>query len=265
MLRTVSSVAARGRTAPRLAHPSLRPTSSRFAPSRSLASVSTPQKGDKLRMIILGAPGAGKGTQSDWLLQKWDIETIVVGQLLRNEIVKGSELGKLAERKMRAGELMEDEIVLDLVRPEVERLREKDWILDGFPRKASQAVLLDELLAKDHDSLNFVASLRVPDEVILKRIEERFIHLASGRTYNLSFNPPKKAGKDDVTGEPLSQRPDDNATTFAARLKSFHAENDPLLAHYDGAVVKFEGKSSKEIWPKLERAVAERFPGLQLR
>ncbi|GAA5944731.1 adenylate kinase family protein [Sporobolomyces koalae] len=216
-------------------------------------------------MILLGAPGAGKGTQSDWLLQKWNIETIVVGQLLRNEIVKGSSLGAFAEKKMKAGELIADDIVLDLVQPEVEKLKDKHWILDGFPRKASQAVLLDKLLAKDNESLNFVASLQVPDEVILKRIEERFIHLPSGRTYNLSFNPPQVAGKDDVTGEPLSQRPDDNATTFAARLKSFHFENDPLLAHYDGAVMKFVGKSSKEIWPKLEKAIEERFPSLQRR
>ncbi|GAA5884263.1 hypothetical protein JCM16303_002430 [Sporobolomyces ruberrimus] len=218
-------------------------------------------------MIILGAPGAGKGTQSEWLLQKYSIETIVVGQLLRNEIVKGSTLGQFAEKKMKAGELLADDIVIDLVQPEVEKLKDKDFslyrILDGFPRKASQAILLDKLLAKDHDSLNFVASLRVPDEVILKRIEERFIHLPSGRTYSLSFNPPKVPGKDDVTGEPLSQRPDDNATTFAARLKSFHHENDPLLAHYEGAVMKFEGKSSKEIWPKLEQAIEERFPNLK--
>lgn len=216
-------------------------------------------------MIILGAPGAGKGTQSDWLLKKWDIETIVVGQLLRNEIVKGSSLGQFAEKKMKAGELLADDIVLDLVEPEVQRLKNKDWILDGFPRKASQAVLLDKLLSNDNDSLNFVASLRVPDEVILKRIEERYIHLPSGRTYNLSFNPPKVPGMDDVTGEPLSQRPDDNATTFAARLRSFHEENDPLLSHYEGAVMTFEGRNSKEIWPKLEKAVENRFPNLRRR
>lgn len=179
--------------------------------------------------------------------------------------MKGSELGKFAEKKMKAGELLEDSIVVDLVTPEVEKLKDRDWILDGFPRKASQAVLLDKILKKDNDSLNFVASLRVPDEVILKRIEERFIHLPSGRTYNLSFNPPKVAGKDDVTGEPLSQRPDDNATTFAARLKSFHFENDPLLAHYEGAVHAFEGKSSKEIWPKLEKAIEDKFPSLKRR
>lgn len=256
----------------RALRPSLQRAKSPHFPTRpllpqqsSLATVATPKPTSKLRMIILGAPGAGKGTQSDWLLNKWEIETIVVGQLLRNEIVKGSKLGQFAEKKMKAGELLADDIVLDLVQPEVEKLKDKDWILDGFPRKASQAVLLDKLLANDNESLNFVASLRVPDEVILKRIEERFIHLPSGRTYNLSFNPPKVAGKDDVTGEPLSQRPDDNATTFAARLKSFHEENDPLLAHYEGAVMKFEGKSSKEIWPKLEKAIEDRFPNLKRR
>ncbi|GAA5917400.1 hypothetical protein JCM5296_000206 [Sporobolomyces johnsonii] len=219
----------------------------------------------KLRMILLGAPGAGKGTQSEWLLQKYDIDAIVVGQLLRNEIVKGTALGKHAEKTMKAGALLADDLVLDLVKPEIEKLKDRDWILDGFPRKASQAVLLDQVLAERGDHLNFVASLRVPDEAILQRVKERFIHLPSGRTYNLSFNPPKEAGKDDVTGEPLSQRPDDNAATFANRLHSFHAENDPLLAHYDGAVVPFVGTTSKEIWPKLESAIGEKFPNLKLR
>ncbi|CEQ39756.1 SPOSA6832_01322, partial [Sporobolomyces salmonicolor] len=219
---------------------------------RTLATVAngTGAAGKKLRMIILGAPGAGKGTQSDWLLQKYDIDAIVVGQLLRNEIVKGTALGQYAEKTMKAGALLADDIVLDLVKPEIEKLEDRSWywsasILDGFPRKASQAVLLDKILAERGDHLNFVASLRVPDK--------------------LSFNPPKTPGKDDVTGEPLSQRPDDNAATFANRLRSFHAENDPLLAHYDGAVVPFVGETSKEIWPKLESAIEEKFPNLKLR
>ncbi|GAA5948522.1 hypothetical protein JCM21900_002739 [Sporobolomyces salmonicolor] len=250
----------------RSAYPAL-PLQHCLPPRRTLATIANGAgaAGKKLRMIILGAPGAGKGTQSDWLLQKYDIDAIVVGQLLRNEIVKGTALGQYAEKTMKAGALLADDIVLDLVKPEIEKLKDRDWILDGFPRKASQAVLLDKILAERGDHLNFVASLRVPDKVILQRVKERFIHLPSGRTYNLSFNPPKTPGKDDVTGEPLSQRPDDNAATFANRLRSFHAENDPLLAHYDGAVVPFVGETSKEIWPKLESAIEEKFPNLKLR
>ncbi|GAA6006392.1 hypothetical protein JCM10207_000625 [Rhodosporidiobolus poonsookiae] len=223
------------------------------------------QQDKKLRMIILGAPGAGKGTLSDWLIDKYDIETVVVGQLLRNEIVEGTQLGKEAEKIMKEGGLLSDETVIKLVEPELERLKNKNWLLDGFPRKASQAVLLDQVLAKQNDHLNFVASLKVPDKVIIDRIADRFIHLASGRTYNLSFNPPREAGKDDVTGEPLSQRPDDDPLTVRRRLEVFHAENDPLLAHYDGAMVRFEGETSREIWPALEKAVEEQFPGLKRR
>ncbi|POY70205.1 putative Adenylate kinase [Rhodotorula taiwanensis] len=216
----------------------------------------------KLRMILLGAPGAGKGTLSDWLLQRYDIDTIVVGQLLRNEIVKGSELGLQAERTMRAGGLLADEVVLQVVEPALKAMKDKDWILDGFPRKASQAVLLDKMLAETGDSLNFVGSLKVPDEVIIERIADRYIHLSSGRTYNLRFNPPKVAGKDDVTGEPLSQRPDDDPLVVRKRLEGFHEENDPLLAHYGREVHAFEGRTSKEIWPHLVDALAREFPDL---
>ncbi|BGP13660.1 Adenylate kinase 2 [Rhodosporidiobolus nylandii] len=219
----------------------------------------------KLRMIILGAPGAGKGTLSEWLLEKYEIENVVVGQLLRNQIVEGTKLGREAERVMKSGGLLSDETVIKLVEPELERLKGKNWLLDGFPRKASQAVILDEVLAKQGDELNFVASLKVPDRVIIERIEDRYIHLASGRTYNLKFNPPQQPGKDDVTGEPLSQRPDDDPAIVRRRLEVFHAENDPLLAHYDGALVAFEGETSKAIWPKLEAEVERRFPGLQRR
>ncbi|TNY23639.1 adenylate kinase-domain-containing protein [Rhodotorula diobovata] len=244
--------------------PAARPS----APRRSLAS-SVPhdaQPGDKkLRMILLGAPGAGKGTLSDWLIDKYDVDTVVVGQLLRNEILKGTQLGRTAESTMKAGGLLPDELVLEVVQPAVDALRDRNWILDGFPRKASQATLLDQLLGKTDDHLNFVASLKVPDQVILDRIADRFIHLPSGRTYNLKFNPPRVPGKDDVTGEPLSQRPDDQPGTVRTRLAAFHAENDPLLAHYDGALVAFEGQTSKQIWPGLEAALVERFPNLPLR
>ncbi|GAA6056339.1 hypothetical protein JCM3770_000677 [Rhodotorula araucariae] len=267
----------RGGSSP-LARSLLAPTSAspRSIPAarRSLASVVHDMQpdGKRLRMILLGAPGAGKGTLSDWLIGKYEVDTVVVGQLLRNEMLKGTALGRTAEQTMKAGGLLPDELVLEVVQPAVEALRGRNWILDGFPRKASQAVLLDELLGQTDDHLNFVASLNVPDQVILERIEDRYIHLPSGRTYNLKFNPPKVPGKDDVTGEPLTQRPDDNPETVRKRLAAFHHENDPLLAHYDGALVAFKGKTSREIWPGLESALEERstmgsaqFPSLPLR
>ncbi|GAA5890998.1 hypothetical protein JCM8208_003127 [Rhodotorula glutinis] len=243
------------------------PTSPPSRPRRSFAtSTLDAQPGHgNLRMILLGAPGAGKGTLSDWLIDKYDVDTVVVGQLLRNEILNRTQLGKTAESTMRAGGLLPDELVLKVVQPAVDALRDRNWILDGFPRKASQAAALDKLLGKTGDHLNFVASLKVPDQVICDRIAERFIHLPSGRTYNLKFNPPQTAGKDDVTGEPLSQRPDDEPETVRRRLSAFHAENDPLLAHYDGALVAFEGETSREIWPGLERALLDKFPDLPLR
>ncbi|GAA6029473.1 hypothetical protein JCM8097_003697 [Rhodosporidiobolus ruineniae] len=222
-------------------------------------------------MIILGAPGAGKGTLSDWLLDEYEVENVVVGQLLRHEIVEGTELGRKAEKVMKEGGLLSDELVLQVVEPALEKVKDKSWLLDGFPRKASQAVKLDELLAKQKGpghGLNFVASLRVPDEVIVERIAgamprqyaDRFIHLPSGRTYNLKFNPPKVPGKDDITGESLSQRPDDDPSTVRRRLAVFHAETDPLLAHYDGHLKRFEGATSKEIWPKLRGEVERATP-----
>ncbi|GAA6021272.1 hypothetical protein JCM8202_003547 [Rhodotorula sphaerocarpa] len=236
---------------------------------RALATDARPDErsagGRKLRMILLGAPGAGKGTLSDWLLERYDIETIVVGQLLRTEIVKGTELGLTAERTMRAGGLLADDLVLEVVEPALETMKDKNWILDGFPRKASQAVLLDQMLADRGDQLNFVGSLKVPDQVIIERIADRYIHLTSGRTYNLRFNPPKVAGKDDVTGEPLSQRPDDDPAVVRRRLEGFHEENDPLLAHYGRALHAFEGRTSKEIWPNLVEALAREFPDLPQR
>ncbi|KAK4052934.1 Adenylate kinase 2 [Microbotryomycetes sp. JL221] len=196
-----------------------------------------------LRMIILGAP-------------EWNIEAVVVGDLLRQQIRANSNIGRQAEAVMKAGGLLPDEIVLGLVEPKLEELRGKHWILDGFPRKASQAVLLDSVLAGRHDELNLVVNLDVPDE--------------------LSYNPPREAGRDDITGEPLTQRPDDTAEVFAKRLQAYHAENEPLLAHFAKATVRngpsevlkavnLTGRTSNEITPKLEAVLTERFPFLPKR
>ncbi|KAI5480980.1 adenylate kinase [Pseudohyphozyma bogoriensis] len=243
---------------------------------RGMATTVEPTGQKRLHMIILGAPGSGKGTQGERLLKKWDIQTVGVGDLLRKEIQRDTPLGRRAEEVMKAGALLPDEVVLEIVEPELRQLRGKNWLLDGFPRKASQASLLDKILGPE-DSLNLVVNLAVPDEVILARIEDRWIHAPSGRTYNGSFNPPKVPGFDDVTGEPLERRPDDTAEIFGKRLLSFHTENNPLLEHYshatvaspDGAeipkLVTLAGRTSNEIWPSLEHLVSQRFPDLPLK
>ncbi|GAA5845949.1 hypothetical protein JCM11251_002947 [Rhodosporidiobolus azoricus] len=258
--------------------PTLVPSTTTLTARRTFSATAAgrAEQQQRLRMILLGAPGAGKGTLSDYLLDQFEIESVVVGQLLREEILEGTELGKRAEKVMKEGALLSDDLVLQVVEPALEKLRDKNWLLDGFPRKASQAVLLDEMLERQNQKngetgheLNFVASLKVPDEVIVERIADRYIHLPSGRTYNLTFNPPKSPGKDDFTGEPLSQRPDDDPATVRTRLGVFHAENDPLLSHYSGKesgkVATFAGRTSREIWPRLEGEVVKRFPGLKRR
>ncbi|SCZ95983.1 BZ3500_MvSof-1268-A1-R1_Chr8-1g09926 [Microbotryum saponariae] len=227
-----------------------------------------PNSPRKLRMIILGAPVCAgdwywrsKGTQGERILKKWDLATIGVGDLLRAEILRGTPLGSVAKKAMSAGTLLPDEIVLRLIEPQLHALSDRDWILDGFPRKASQATLLDKLLASSEDSLNLVVNLNVPDDVILERIEGRWLHAPSGRVYNNSFNPPKIPGKDDLTGEDLTQRPDDTAEIFSKRLVAFHTENEPLLQHYagtDAEVMTLTGSTSDEIYPQLEALLEDR-------
>ncbi|SGY40079.1 BQ5605_C003g02321 [Microbotryum silenes-dioicae] len=215
------------------------------------APTAEPKPLRKLRMIILGAP--------------WDLATIGVGDLLRAEILRGTPLGSVAKKAMSEGTLLPDEIVLRLIEPQLHAFSDRDWILDGFPRKASQATLLDKLLASSEDSLNLVVNLNVPDDVILERIEGRWLHAPSGRVYNNSFNPPKIPGKDDLTGEDLTQRPDDTAEIFSKRLVAFHTENEPLLQHYagtDAEVVTLTGSTSDEIYPQLEALLEDKFTGL---
>ncbi|GAA94275.1 uncharacterized protein L969DRAFT_26732 [Mixia osmundae IAM 14324] len=216
----------------------------------------------QLRMTILGAPGSGKGTLSSRLLARNELASVVVGDLLRKEVSLGTELGLKAEAVMRSGGLLPDEVIARLMQPHLQALSAKDWLIDGYPRTARQAQLLDDALESFGDRLTLIVNLDVPDRVILQRIEERWIHAPSGRTYNLSFNPPKVAGKDDVTGEALSKRPDDDVATFAKRLERYHKENKPLLDYYAKAgdrLVTVQGETSDITWPKLEAIISSRF------
>ena len=182
-----------------------------------------------MRLILLGPPGAGKGTQAAFVTQKFGIPQISTGDMLRAALKAGSALGLAAKNVMDAGQLVPDEIVIGLVR---ERLKAPDcargYLFDGFPRTIPQAQALKEAGV----AIDFVLEIDVPDDEIITRMGGRRVHLASGRTYHVKFNPPKVEGRDDATGEPLVQRDDDKAETVRKRLEVYHAQTEPLVAYY---------------------------------
>jgi adenylate kinase len=179
--------------------------------------------------MLLGMPGAGKGTQAQFLIQKYGIPQISTGDMLRAAVKAGTGLGKEAKQYMDKGELVPDRIVIELVK---ERVKAPDcangFIIDGFPRTIAQA----EALHQAGIEFDYVVEFRVTDDEVLKRLSGRRVHPASGRTYHVVFNPPKVAGRDDVTGEPLVQRPDDAEATIRHRLATYHAQTEPLVDYY---------------------------------
>jgi adenylate kinase len=182
-----------------------------------------------MRLILLGPPGAGKGTQANFIRQKYRIPQISTGDMLRAAVKAGTSLGLAAKKVMDAGQLVSDDIITALVN---ERLREPDckpgYLFDGFPRTIPQA----EALRKTHVPLDYVLEIDVPDEEIIARLSGRRVHPASGRTYHVKFNPPKVAGLDDATGEPLIQRDDDREETVKKRLEVYRAQTRPLVDYY---------------------------------
>lgn len=184
-----------------------------------------------MKIILLGAPGAGKGTQAQFLTKTFDIPQISTGDMLRAAIKAGTELGTLAKSFMDSGKLVTDEIIIGLVK---ERILEDDckngFLLDGFPRTVPQADALKEAGV----AIDAVIEIDVADSVIVERMSGRRAHLASGRTYHVVFNPPKVEGKDDETGEELVQRADDKAEVVLDRLRVYHEQTAPLVNYYQG-------------------------------
>ncbi len=182
-----------------------------------------------MRLILLGGPGAGKGTQANFIKERYQIPQISTGDMLRAAVKAGTELGKKAKQYMDSGQLVPDDVIIGLVK---ERIKEDDcakgFLFDGFPRTIPQADALKEAGVK----IDAVVEIHVPDEEIIKRMSGRRVHLASGRTYHVIYNPPKEEGKDDVTGEPLVQRDDDKEETVRKRLEVYHAQTEPLVAYY---------------------------------
>lgn len=182
-----------------------------------------------MRVMLLGCPGAGKGTQANFIVEEFGIPQISTGEMLRAAVKEQTELGKQAKVIMDSGELVPDHIIIELVKT---RIAQNDckhgFLLDGFPRTLAQAVALDE----ENIQLDLVIEIDVPDEEIVKRMSGRLIHPASGRVYHKIFNPPQAAGFDDITGEPLVQRDDDNESIVRQRLKVYHEQTKPLVKFY---------------------------------
>jgi adenylate kinase len=182
-----------------------------------------------MRIILLGGPGAGKGTQAGFVKEKYRIPQISTGDMLRAHVKAGTDLGKAAKKIMDEGGLVSDDIIMGMVK---ERIEEDDckngFLFDGFPRTLAQA----DAMKDAGIFVDAVVEIDVPDEEIIRRMSGRRVHLASGRTYHVVFNPPKEQGKDDVTGESLIQRDDDKEETVRARLKVYHDQTEPLIDYY---------------------------------
>lgn len=182
-----------------------------------------------MRIILLGGPGAGKGTQAGFVKEKYRIPQISTGDMLRAHVKAGTDLGKAAKKIMDEGGLVSDDIIMGMVK---ERIEEDDcksgFLFDGFPRTLAQA----DAMKDAGIFVDAVVEIDVPDEEIIRRMSGRRVHLASGRTYHVVFNPPKEQGKDDVTGESLIQRDDDKEEIVRARLKVYHDQTEPLIQYY---------------------------------
>lgn len=208
-------------------------------------------------LLLMGPPGSGKGTQAPRLKEKYCLCHLATGDMLRAEVSQGTDLGVQAKKIMDQGGLVSDEIVVGMIKNQLEGNKEceKGFILDGFPRTVVQAEKLDEMLASKDKKVDHALQLLISDNILVSRITGRLIHPSSGRTYHKEFAPPKVAGKDDVTGEPLIQRADDNAETLKKRLETYHKQTDPVAGYYKTKGV-WDGidaaQSPAVVWSKLQ-------------
>lgn len=203
-----------------------------------------------MRIILLGAPGAGKGTQAQFIMENYGVPQISTGDMLRAAIKQGSELGQKVQAVMDAGQLVSDELIIELVKDRVKQADcEKGFLLDGFPRTIPQA----DAMKENGINVDFVLEFDVPDEEIVKRMSGRRVHSASGRVYHTVYNPPKVEGKDDETGEDLIIRADDVEETVRKRLAIYHDQTAPLVTYYskeaeagNSKYVTFDGTQAVE-------------------
>ncbi|CAN0148609.1 unnamed protein product [Ectocarpus sp. 8 AP-2014] len=207
-------------------------------------------KKKETRTIFIGPPGAGKGTQAPPVKDNYCLCHLATGDMLRAAVAAKTDLGLKAKSIMEAGELVPDDVVVGIVSEAMEAPEcKKGFILDGFPRTTAQAEKLDNILSTKGVAIDKVINLAVDDKVLIRRVLGRWVHAASGRSYNIFSNPPKVAGKDDITGEPLMRRSDDTADKLRSRLKAFHQQTQPVIDYYEraGKTVNIDAKQDKNV------------------
>ncbi|KAK0455212.1 adenylate kinase 1 [Desarmillaria tabescens] len=193
-----------------------------------------PTPAQQLRTILIGPPGAGKGTQAPRIREQFCVCHLATGDMLREQVAAKTDLGVKAKKIMDAGGLVSDEIMVGMIKDQLEKNKEckNGFVLDGFPRTVPQAQKLDSMLEARKEKLDSVVQLQIDDQLLISRITGRLIHPASGRSYHKEFHPPKKPMTDDITGEPLIQRSDDNVETLTKRLGAFHGMTGPVVDYY---------------------------------
>ena len=212
-----------------------------------------------MHIILLGPPGSGKGTQAQNITSEYGYIQLSTGDMLRAASSSGSKIGLELKAVIDGGNLVSDEIVVGIVE---ERIFQNDcavgYMLDGFPRNKEQAKKLDAMLAGQNQKIDIVLRLLLKDEVVVRRIAGRRFHVESGRSYHVEFNPPEIAGKDDLTGEPLIQRADDNEDVVQSRLNIYHEQTEPLVKYYEkkGVLVSIDGLGTPdEVFAKIKTAL----------
>ena len=212
-----------------------------------------------MHIILLGPPGSGKGTQAQNITSEYGYIKLSTGDMLRATSSFGSKVGLELKAVIDGGNLVSDEIVVGIVE---ERIFQNDcavgYMLDGFPRNKEQAKKLDAMLARQNQKIDIVLRLLLKDEVVVRRIAGRRFHVESGRSYHVEFNPPEIAGKDDLTGEPLIQRADDNEDVVQSRLNIYHEQTEPLVKYYEkkGVLVSIDGLGTPdEVFAKIKTAL----------
>ncbi|XP_077189565.1 adenylate kinase 4, mitochondrial isoform X1 [Paroedura picta] len=220
----------------------------------------TPMAARLLRAVVLGPPGSGKGTVCERIAKSFGLQHLSSGQFLRENIKANSDVGILAKQYIESGLLVPDHVFTRVMMTELDKMQVQPWLLDGFPRTMGQAEALDKIC-----ELDLVISLNIPFETLKDRLSARWIHPASGRVYNMEFNPPRVHGIDDITGEPLIQREDDKPEAVAIRLRKYKDAAKPVMELYKnrGILHSFSGTETNKIWPYVYSLVSSKIPPIQ--